>query len=218
MHRALLVSLVLHTAGLTAVALAWRGGARVGAPEPVAFRSSVVAEPIAIDAPAPEPALPASEALPDEPIEITDVLPDTPAIDVPYERLIAPAQLARPIPHIRIAGARRLGAPPPQPAPAQQTAQKPVTSTPPTLARDKQEPPRYPPLARRRGWEGTAIVRVRVASDGSVRAAELHKSSGYETLDREALRAAKRWRFRAGSRNGEPVEQWHLQPVEFRLR
>jgi len=217
MRRALFVSLVLHAAGLTAVALAWRGGTPIDEPEPVAFRSSVVTEPATIDAPAPEPTLPSSLALPDEPIEVSDLLPEAPAIDTPYEQLIVPAPLARAIPNIRIAGARRLGAVAPQPEPARKPAPKPVVSMPPRLARDKQEPPRYPSLARRRGWEGTAIVRVHVARDGSVRVAELHTSSGYETLDREALRAAQRWRFQPGSRNGVAVEQWHLQPVEFRL-
>ncbi len=211
MRRALLVSLVLHAAGLTAIALAWRGGARVDAPEPVAFRSSVPTEPATIDAPPEESALPATEPLPDAPIEIAETIADAPAIDVAYERLIVPTPLPRPIPNVRLAGARRIRQVETPPAP------KPVVSMPPRLAHDKQAPPRYPPLARRRGWEGTAIVRLRVASDGSVRAAQLHTSSGYETLDREALRAAKRWRFQPGSRNGVAVEQWHLQPVEFRL-
>ena len=215
MRRALFVSLVLHAAGVTAIALAWGGGVRATPPEPVAFRSLFVSEAARIDPPATEPVLLESEPLPDEPIEITDAKTDAPVIDIAHEEYVAPVALSRPIPNVRIAGARRRArAAAPSAVPP---APKLVVSMPPSLAHDKQEPPRYPTLARRRGWEGTAIVRLRVASDGSVRAAELHTSSGYETLDREALRAAKRWRFQPGSRNGVAVEQWHLQPVEFRL-
>ena len=72
--------------------------------------------------------------------------------------------------------------------------------------------------ARRRAWQETTVVRVRVVCDGSVRAVQLHRTSGYESLDHEALRAAKLWRFEPGCRNGEPIEQWHVQPVDFRLR
>lgn len=47
---------------------------------------------------------------------------------------------------------------------------------------------RYPLPARRLGQEGVVLLRVRVAPDGGVEAAEILRSSGHGLLDREALR------------------------------
>ena len=61
--------------------------------------------------------------------------------------------------------------------------------------------PAYPMIARARGWEGTVDVLLSFEADGSVGAAELRRSSGHEVLDRAAVAAARRSRFRlpAGS-------------------
>ena len=47
----------------------------------------------------------------------------------------------------------------------------------------------YPPIARRMGWEGTVVLRFILSRDGSVKEKEITKSSGYEVLDKSALRA-----------------------------
>ncbi|MCG6871575.1 MAG: energy transducer TonB [Gammaproteobacteria bacterium] len=47
---------------------------------------------------------------------------------------------------------------------------------------------RYPQLARRRGWQGTVQVRLRVAGNGRVLPLAVARSSGYRLLDRHALR------------------------------
>ncbi len=46
----------------------------------------------------------------------------------------------------------------------------------------------YPPLARRRGWQGRVNVGLHVAADGDLTRIRLVKSSGYTLLDRAALR------------------------------
>ena len=47
----------------------------------------------------------------------------------------------------------------------------------------------YPPIARRMGWEGTVVLRFILSKDGSVKEKEITKSSGYEILDKSALKA-----------------------------
>ncbi len=47
----------------------------------------------------------------------------------------------------------------------------------------------YPPLARRRRTEGTALLAFEVGADGRARRVALANSSGFAALDRAALRA-----------------------------
>ena len=77
--------------------------------------------------------------------------------------------------------------------------------------------PDYPPLARRRGYEGRVVIRASVAPDGGVASAAVGQSSGYGILDRAALQAVKRWRFRPAQRGGQPVATVLDVPVVFRL-
>ncbi|MBI3098541.1 MAG: TonB family protein [Planctomycetes bacterium] len=77
--------------------------------------------------------------------------------------------------------------------------------------------PDYPALARRRGWEGRTLLRVRVAPDGSVLSAEVQTGSGYEVLDRAAVEAIREWRLRPASRAGVPVEDVVEVPIRFRF-
>ena len=51
---------------------------------------------------------------------------------------------------------------------------------------------KYPPLAQRRGWEGTAEVLLKIAADGKVTGITLGKSSGHAILDEEALDMVRR--------------------------
>ena len=55
--------------------------------------------------------------------------------------------------------------------------------------------PTYPLVARRHGWQGTVEVGVSLLADGSVAAADVRRSCGYEVLDREAVAVARRSRF-----------------------
>lgn len=60
------------------------------------------------------------------------------------------------------------------------------------ISREIRRYQRYPVVAQRRGWEGTAEVTLRIAADGSVVSIELGKSSGREILDTEALNMVRR--------------------------
>jgi len=56
--------------------------------------------------------------------------------------------------------------------------------------------PRYPLVARARGWQGTVEVALSVLADGSVDGASLGRSSGYPALDDAAIAVARHSRFR----------------------
>lgn len=77
--------------------------------------------------------------------------------------------------------------------------------------------PRYPMLARRKGYEGTILLRVYVLESGGVGKVELEKSSGYEILDESALKAVKDWLFIPGKKDGEPIPSWVTVPIKFQL-
>jgi len=55
--------------------------------------------------------------------------------------------------------------------------------------------PDYPARARRRGWQGTVDVELRVGPDGAVEQANVGRSSGYALLDHAAVSVARRSRF-----------------------
>ncbi len=79
-------------------------------------------------------------------------------------------------------------------------------------------PPDYPAEARRKGQEGTVVLRVIIEPDGRVAGATVARSSGFELLDRAALDAARVWRF-LPARDGDAAVRCTADlPVEFVLR
>jgi protein TonB len=45
----------------------------------------------------------------------------------------------------------------------------------------------YPRLARDRGWQGTAELRLQIGTDGKLKNVSVLNSSGYEVLDQRAI-------------------------------
>lgn len=78
-------------------------------------------------------------------------------------------------------------------------------------------PPRYPPIARRNGEQGTVTLRVLVTQEGVPARVNIEQTSGSRHLDTAALEAVKTWRFVPARRGAEPVEAWVLVPIVFRL-
>jgi TonB family protein len=79
-------------------------------------------------------------------------------------------------------------------------------------------PPHYPPLARKRGYEGTVILKVLVNSEGRVVELQVDSSSNYAMLDRSAINTVKKWFFEPGSKGQKKITMWVKVPVTFRLR
>jgi protein TonB len=78
--------------------------------------------------------------------------------------------------------------------------------------------PDYPLIARRKGWEGTVVLRVEVDAEGLPTAVTVERSSGRPALDQAARRKVLAdWRFRPALRDGLAVPSVGLVPVDFRL-
>jgi protein TonB len=77
--------------------------------------------------------------------------------------------------------------------------------------------PRYPDSARRRGIEGTVIVKAYVTEQGRVKEVQVEQSTGHADLDQAAVEAVGRWRFDPARRGRQPVALWVSIPVKFVL-
>ena len=78
--------------------------------------------------------------------------------------------------------------------------------------------PVYPSSDIRMGNQGTVLLSIQVLESGRVGEVRIEKSSGFQRLDDSALREARRWRFRPGTRDGVPVVMWKQLPVTFQLQ
>lgn len=78
--------------------------------------------------------------------------------------------------------------------------------------------PPYPISARRRGLEGTVVLRVEVLANGTCGRLEVKSGSGHEILDSAAAQAVKSWRFSPARRGGDALTAWVDIPVTFRLK
>lgn len=187
---------------------------------PVQMVSEMITPPapqVAPEPPRPEPAPPA----PPKPV----------AKPQPKPRLPAPRPVAAPSPAPAPRAAQAAPEPPapapvsepvavaPAPAPAPVAPPAPPRIELPSTSADYlQNPqPEYPAISRRLGEQGQVTLRVLIGADGSAQQVELHRSSGYERLDRAALDTVRRWRFVPGKRNGVPEAMWFNVPINFVL-
>ena len=79
-------------------------------------------------------------------------------------------------------------------------------------------PPNYPKLARKRGYEGTVVLKVLVNRKGKVKDLYASTSSGYAILDKAAIASVKDWIFEPGKRGDEEVKMWVQIPIRFQLK
>lgn len=78
--------------------------------------------------------------------------------------------------------------------------------------------PRYPLAARKRGYEGRAIIRAKISPSGNVIRTVIAQSSGHQILDTVAQEAVTSWTFRPALRDGRAVLGQIEVPIEFRLQ
>jgi periplasmic protein TonB len=78
--------------------------------------------------------------------------------------------------------------------------------------------PTYPAAARRRGVEGTVLLRVEVSAKGNAKSVKLQRSSGSMLLDNAAHHAVQLWRFIPAKRGGLAIGAHVTVPVVFALR
>ena len=103
-------------------------------------------------------------------------------------------------------------APPAQPAPAAKAPSGPAR-TPAVVDFNTCSKPEYPKSSLRNEETGTSTILFKIAADGSVQGAAIQKSSGFRDLDRAAMAALSKCRFKPATENGTPVES--SQPVQY---
>lgn len=79
-------------------------------------------------------------------------------------------------------------------------------------------PPKYPRIAKIRGYQGIVLLDVLVNKDGRVDDLKIFKSSGSPLLDKAAISAVKRWLFEPGMMENEKVDMWVRVPIRFELK
>lgn len=77
--------------------------------------------------------------------------------------------------------------------------------------------PKYPSVARSRGWEGKVILRVQVSADGDSEGVTVVQSSGHDILDEAAVDAVEGWRFVPAKRGDNAVSSTVNVPINFKL-
>lgn len=107
--------------------------------------------------------------------------------------------------------------PPPEAAPAPMAASEPVTPAHFNADYLHNPAPIYPAASRRKGEQGTVVIRVLVDAQGAAEQVAIHRSSTFSRLDEAAAKAVRRWRFVPARRGEEKVEGWVLVPLVFRL-
>jgi len=78
-------------------------------------------------------------------------------------------------------------------------------------------PPRYPMRAANRHIEGWVKIEFTITEQGTVKDAIVIAAQPSKTFNKAALRAIKRWKFKAKIIGGEAFEQRAIQVLQFKL-
>ncbi|MEA3362149.1 MAG: energy transducer TonB [Thermodesulfobacteriota bacterium] len=78
--------------------------------------------------------------------------------------------------------------------------------------------PRYPQVAKLRGWEGKVVFEALILKSGRVGNLNLLASSGYRSLDSAARKAINRWQFKPAVASGVSVDSQVQIPITFSLK
>jgi len=77
--------------------------------------------------------------------------------------------------------------------------------------------PVYPLAARHKGIEGRVVIKFIVHVDGSVSGIKIQSAAPTGLFEQSAINALKKWRFKPGRRNNNPVATSVELPLEFKL-
>ena len=165
---------------------------RITHPSPKVFSASKASQPTTAERPIPpkpQPVLPEAVSAQPHPMAVREL----PSAAAPSQATSAdaPAAAAKPVPPPLIEA-------------------RPLYKKNPT--------PRYPSIARRRGYEGTVILEVLVDPYGRVGNLNIYRSSGYSILDRAAKASVKNWQFEPGRKGNTTIAMWMRIPIRFQLK
>lgn len=82
----------------------------------------------------------------------------------------------------------------------------------------KNSPPIYPRVSKRLGEEGVVRVRLDISIAGTTTHAIIIQTSGFDRLDKAALKAVKNWRFKPAMKGDRPIETSIDIPVRFTIQ
>lgn len=155
-------------------------------PKPEPQKTKVVPPSKPLPVPAPKPVTPPPQPI----IQPTVSAPPPPVAEPPPQIIAVPQKAAEPTPSVTI---------PAPPAPPPPLPQEPVVDDASAakagygrlLAGEFAKHKKYPQVARMRGWQGTAQIRLQVDADGNALNPVVEQSSGKEILDNQALETVR---------------------------
>ena len=222
------------------VSVIYEGAPEIGAVESPAAPPELAAVPPAPEVPPPPPPMPLPPAVveapppPPPPVDLAEVMLPPPPPPAPVAE--PPPGLAEkpPEPPREVAEAPPERRPPPRQSAPQTAAPQPVrlnaalqgmesftlegrTTPPEAVDAARNRRPNYPEASRRRGEQGVVRVELLVDPSGRVVDVRVLESSGFSTLDAEAVKTVRDWRFRPAQRGGLPVAGSITTAVHFRL-
>jgi protein TonB len=77
--------------------------------------------------------------------------------------------------------------------------------------------PQYPLLAKKRGEEGTVMIRAFIDEKGAPSKIEIFKSSSFSLLDNAAVKAIEKWQFIPAKKFGQYISSSVIIPITFKL-
>ena len=79
-------------------------------------------------------------------------------------------------------------------------------------------PPTYPSALLSKGIGGRVLVSCTVDADGRVAATSIKQSSGHSDLDKAAINAVGRWKFKPATKGGKKIKANCIVPFNFEVR
>jgi protein TonB len=170
---------------------------------------------------APQPPQPETPQTPTPPTPtMASPSANLPKLDLPLPNIDTGVSVAS-APAPSLAGLTAASAPaaPPAPAPAPSAAESASQAGPEQEVMPLNDVrPEYPYRARQRGIEGHIKLAFTITAAGKVENIRVLDASPPNVFDREARRAAARWRFAPRTENGSAVSREAVKTLHFRLQ
>ncbi len=169
---------------------------------------------------APQPPQPKTPQTPTPPTpSMATPSANLPKLDLPLPNIDTGASVAS-APAPSLAGLTAASAPAAPPAPAAPSADETASQSGPEqeVMPLNDVRPEYPYRARQRGIEGHIKLAFTITAAGKVENIRVMEASPPNVFDREARRAAARWRFAPRTENGSAVSREAVKTLHFRLQ
>ncbi|MGY8822050.1 MAG: energy transducer TonB [Pseudomonadales bacterium] len=169
---------------------------------------------------APQPPQPKTPQTPTPPTpSMATPSANLPKLDLPLPNIDTGVSVAS-APAPSLAGLTAASAPAAPPAPAAPSADETASQSGPEqeVMPLNDVRPEYPYRARQRGIEGHIKLAFTITAAGKVENIRVMEASPPNVFDREARRAAARWRFAPRTENGSAVSREAVKTLHFRLQ